>query len=76
MIFGISELCLFIMFVFLWLNERGNYGCHVFLSHLKVFSMIKRFLSKKEIIEIWIPVAIGYGFIAIAIAIVEYGKIQ
>jgi hypothetical protein len=38
--------------------------------------MIKRFFSRKEVIEIWIPVAIGYGFIAIAIAIVEYGKIQ
>jgi hypothetical protein len=54
----------------------GNYGCHVFYHIKKRISMIKRFLSKKEVIEIWIPVMIGYGFIAMSITIVEYGKIQ
>jgi hypothetical protein len=48
-----------------------------FFYHIKKrICMIKRFLSRKEVIEIWIPIAIGYGFVAIAIAITEYGKIQ
>jgi hypothetical protein len=38
--------------------------------------MIRRFFNRKEIVEVWIPMMIGYGFIAMAIAIVEYGKIQ
>jgi hypothetical protein len=60
----------------LWLNDVAITVATFFLSHLKVISMIKRFFSRKEVIEIWIPVAIGYGFIAIAIAIVEYGRIE
>jgi hypothetical protein len=45
-----------------------------FLSHSKRIFMIKRFLSKNEVVEVWIPVVICYGFIAMAILIAEYGR--